>query len=150
VRNRRRDFHHQESRKLVNQYRVIVFEDLQITNLTATPKPKQDEETGKYLPNGASAKAGLNKSILDAGWGSFVHLCASKAEEAGGAVVKVPPHHTSQVCHRCGTIAPKDLSMRWHSCPECGEELDRDHNSALEVLHRYQRQELCFYPVRHH
>jgi putative transposase len=143
VRNRRRDFHHKESRKLVNQYRVIVFEDLQITNLTATPKPKQDEETGAYLPNGAAAKAGLNKSILDAGWGSFVHLCASKAEkrkEAGGTVVKVPPHHTSQLCHRCGTIVPKDLSVRWHSCPACGEELDRDHNSALEVLHRYQRQ----------
>jgi putative transposase len=139
VRNRRRDFHHKESRKLVNRYRVIVFEDLQIQNLTATPKPKQDEETGKYLPNGASAKAGLNKSILDAGWGSFVHLCASKAEEAGGTVVKVPPHHTSQVCHRCGTMVPKDLSVRWHSCPQCGVELDRDHNSALEVLHRYHR-----------
>jgi len=139
VRNRRRDFHHKESRKLVNQYRVIVFEDLQITNLTATPKPKQEEETGKYLPNGAAAKAGLNTSILDAGWGTFVHLCVSKAEEAGGTVVKVPPHNTSQVCHRCGTIVPKDLSVRWHSCPQCGEDLDRDHNSALEVLHRYQR-----------
>ncbi len=143
TRNRRRDFHHKESRKLVNRYRVIVFEDLQITNMTATPKPKQDEGTGKYLPNGAAAKAGLNKSILDAGWGSFVQLCASKAEkrkEAGGTVVKVPPHHTSQVCHRCGCIVPKDLSVRWHSCPECDEELDRDHNSALEVLHRYHRQ----------
>ncbi len=139
TRHRRRDFHHQEARKLVNQYRVIVFEDLQIPNLTATPKPKQDAETGTYLPNGAAAKAGLNKSILDAGWGTFVRLCASKAEEAGGTVVKVPPHNTSQVCHRCGTIVPKDLSIRWHSCPTCGEELDRDHNSALEVLHRYQR-----------
>ena len=142
VRNRRRDFHHKEARKLVNRYQVIVFEDLQITNLTATPKPKQDEETGKYLPNGAAAKAGLNKSILDAGWGSFVQLCASKAEkrkEAGGTVIKVPPQNTSQVCHRCGTIVPKALSVRWHSCPACGEELDRDHNSALEVLHRYQR-----------
>lgn len=139
VRNRRRDFHHKESRKLVNRYQVIVFEDLQIQNLTAIPKPKQEEETGKYLPNGAASKAGLNKSILDAGWGNFVHHCASKAEEAGSTVVKVPPHHTSQVCHRCGTIVPKDLSVRWHSCPECSEELDRDHNSALEVLHRYQR-----------
>ncbi|HZU00157.1 MAG TPA: transposase [Ktedonobacteraceae bacterium] len=139
VRNRRRDFHHKESRKLVKQYRVIVFEDLQIVNMTATPKPEQDETTGKYLPNGAAVKAGLNKSILDAGWGSFVRLCTSKAAEAGGTVVKVPPHNTSQICHRCGTIVPKNLSERWHSCSTCGEELDRDHNSALEVLHRYQR-----------
>jgi putative transposase len=80
---------HQQSRRLVEQYQVIVFEDLQIKNLTATPKPKKDEETGAYLPNGAAAKAGLSKSILDAGWGGFVRLCASKAEEAGGTVVKV-------------------------------------------------------------
>ena len=139
VRNRRRDFQHKESRKLVNQYQVIVFEDLQITNMTATPKPKQDEETGKYLPNGAAAKAGLNTSILDAGWGYFVHLCASKAEEAGGTVVKVAPHFTTQVCSGCGVVVPKDLSVRWHSCPDCGTELDRDHNAALNILHRYQR-----------
>ncbi len=139
VRNRRRDFQHKESRKLVNQYQVIVFEDLQITNMTATPKPKQDEETGKYLPNGAAAKAGLNTSILDAGWGYFVHLCASKAEEAGGTVVKVAPHFTTQVCSGCGVVVPKDLSVRWHSCPDCGTELDRDHNAAVNILHRYQQ-----------
>ncbi len=80
VRNRRQDFHHKTSRTLVEQYQVIVFEDLQIKNLTATPKPKQDSETGAYLPNGAAAKAGLNTSILDAGWGGFVRLCASKKE----------------------------------------------------------------------
>lgn len=48
VRNRRRDFHHNTSRTLVAQYQVIVFEDLQIKKLTATPTPKQDEETGAY------------------------------------------------------------------------------------------------------
>jgi transposase len=138
VRHRRRDFHHQTSRQLVKQYQVIVFEDLQIKNLTATPKPKKDEETGTYLPNGAAAKAGLNKSILDAGWGGFVRLCASKAEEAGGTVVKVAPHFTSALCSGCGVVVPKDLSVRWHSCPDCGAELDRDHNAAVNILHRYQ------------
>jgi putative transposase len=139
VRNRRRDFHHKQSRALVEQYQVIVFEDLQIKNLTATPKPKQDSETGAYLPNGAAAKAGLSKSILDAGWGGFIRLCASKAEEAGGTVVKVAPHFTTQVCSGCGVVVPKDLSVRWHSCPQCGAELDRDHNAARNILHRYQQ-----------
>jgi putative transposase len=41
-----------------------VFEDVQTKNLTRRPKPKQDEATGAYVLNGASAKAGLNKSIL--------------------------------------------------------------------------------------
>jgi putative transposase len=135
VRNRRRDFLHQQSRKLVKQYSTLVFEDLQITNMTARPKPKQDEQ-GTYLPNGAAAKSGLNKSIQDAGWGQFVALCSHKAEEAGGSVVKVPPKDTSQACSGCGRIVQKDLSERWHSCPHCGAELDRDHNAANNILHR--------------
>ena len=79
IANQRRDFHHKQSRKLVNRYQVIVFEDLQIANLVKRPKAKQDEETGQYLPNGAAAKGGLNKSILDAGWGMFVGMCSSKS-----------------------------------------------------------------------
>ena len=141
VRNARRDFLHKQSRKLVNHYGTLVFEDLQIDNLTAAPAPKQDEQ-GKYVPNGAAAKGGLNKSILDAGWGAFVTMCRHKAEEAGGTVVKVAPHGTSQACSGCGCIVQKDLSVRWHSCPHCGTELDRDHNAAKNILHRYQNQHL--------
>ena len=138
VRNKRRDFLHKQSRKLVNENAVLVFEDLQVDNMTKRPKPKQDEN-GKYLPNGAVAKGGLNKSILDAGWSAFVALCTSKAEEAGCTVVKVAPHDTSQVCSNCGCVVKKDLSVRWHSCPHCGCELDRDHNAALNILIRYQK-----------
>ncbi|GCE46400.1 RNA-guided endonuclease InsQ/TnpB family protein [Thermosporothrix hazakensis] len=138
VRNRRRDFLHKQSRKLVNENAVVVFEDLQVDKMTKRPKPKQDED-GKYLPNGAAAKGGLNKSILDAGWSAFVALCASKAEEAGCTVVKVAPKDTSQVCSSCGCVVKKDLSVRWHSCPHCGCELDRDHNAALNILIRYRK-----------
>src|SRR5215469_11193191 len=54
IANQRKDFQHKASHKLVNQYQVIVFEDLQVKNLTKAPAPKQDKETGKFLPNGAS------------------------------------------------------------------------------------------------
>jgi putative transposase len=137
VRNRRRDFLHKTSRKLVNEYGTLVFEDLQIDNMTKAPNPKPDE-AGKYLANGAAAKGGLNKSILDAGWGAFITITRNKAEEAGCTVVKVAPHQTSQACSSCGCIVEKDLSVRWHSCPHCGTELDRDHNAAKNILHRYQ------------
>jgi transposase len=139
VRNRRRDFLHKAARKLVSQYGTLVFEDLQIANLTKAPAPKQDEQ-GNYLPNGATAKGGLSKSIFDAGWGVFVTLCGSKAEEAGCTVVKVAPHGTSQACSGCGCMVEKDLGVRWHSCPHCGTELDRDHNAAKNILHRYQNE----------
>ncbi len=130
--NQRKDFQHKASRKLVNQYQVIVFEDLRIKNLTKVPYPKQDEQ-GNYLPNGASAKAGLNKSILDAGWGMFTEMVQFKAASAGRTVVLVNPFMTSQHCSGCGTVVKKDLSERWHSC-SCGTELDRDTNAAINIL----------------
>lgn len=132
VRNQRRDCLHKESRKLVNQYGLIVFEELQPANMSKHPKPKQDEN-GAYVPNGAAAKGGLNKSILDAGWGQFQQYCTYKAECAGRTVLLVNPRYTSQVCSGCGTVKKKALDERWHSC-ECGTSLDRDHNAAINIL----------------
>ena len=132
IRNQRKDFHHKEARKLVNTYQTILFEKLQPANMSKRPKPKQDETTGAYLPNGASAKAGLNKSILDAGWGQFQQIVVNKAEWAGSRVLLVNPKYTSQRCSGCGTLVKKELSERWHSC-SCGCELDRDHNAAINI-----------------
>jgi putative transposase len=133
VRNQRRDFAHKATRKLVTRYQVIVLEDLKTANLVRRPKPKQDEETGQYLPNGASAKSGLNKSISDAGWGMFTKMLSVKAAWAGREILFVNPSKTSQICPNCGNVRHKDLSDRWHSC-RCGCELDRDTASAKVIL----------------
>ena len=138
VRNQRRDFLHKESRNLVQQYQIMVFEDIKIGNLTRKPKPKKDETTGQYVLNGAAAKGGLNTSIFDAGWGMFTSMCSAKAAEAGRTLIKVSPKFTSQICSQCGTVRKKDLSERWHSC-DCGAELDRDVNAAINILSRGQK-----------
>ena len=90
VRNQRRDFAHKASRKLVDRYQVLVLEDLQTKNLLRRPKPKQGEATGQYLPNGAAAKGGLNKSISDAGWGMFTDMLHVKAVWAGRTLMCGP------------------------------------------------------------
>lgn len=134
VRNQRRDFQHKASRHLVTRYQLIAFEGLQTKNLVRRPQPKQDE-TGAYLPNGAAAKSGLNKSIHEAGWRQFVEMVSVKAASAGRTVVFVDPHKTSQICSGCKREGPhKDLSERTHQCPHCGLVLDRDHNAALNIL----------------
>ncbi|GHO48972.1 zinc ribbon domain-containing protein [Ktedonospora formicarum] len=80
----------------MNTYETIVFENITPANLSKRAKPKQDEETGQCLPNGASAKSGLNTSIMDAGWAMFIVMCEYKAENAGTVqVVKVDPKYTS-------------------------------------------------------
>src|SRR6266566_76602 len=45
---------------------------------------------------------------------------------------------TSQVCSGCGQVLNKDLSERWHTC-DCGTELDRDVNAAINILERGRR-----------
>ncbi|HYX50030.1 MAG TPA: transposase, partial [Ktedonobacteraceae bacterium] len=109
------------------------------TNLVRSPKAKQDEN-GMYLPNGAAAKGGLNKRMLDAGWGQFVQIVTSKAACAGRVVAKINPKKTSQICSACGKQGPhKDLDERIHICIHCGVVLDRDENAAINIYKAWKR-----------
>jgi putative transposase len=136
VRNQRRDFHHKEARVLVETYETIIFEDLRVHHMLKRPKALLDEN-GNDLPNGAAAKGGLNKSILDAGWGNFIELVKHKAEYAGVTVMQVDPSKTSQICSACQSVGEhKDLSVRTHVCEHCGVVLDRDKNAARNILDR--------------
>ncbi len=134
IANRRHDFVHQTARTLVNRFGYIAVEKLTVKNLSKRPAPGQDAETGEFLPNGASQKAGLNKSILDAAWSMFRRVLVSKAESAGRKYVEVNPAYTSQDCSGCGYRAKKKLSERWHYCPMCSLSLDRDTNAAINIL----------------
>jgi putative transposase len=82
VRRQRLDHTHVTALALVRSHDLIVHEDLKITNMTKRPKPRPDG-SGGHEPNGAAAKAGLNKSINDAGWGIFLRILSAKAESAG-------------------------------------------------------------------
>ena len=75
----------------------------------------------------------LAKSISDAGWSALLSILSYKAAWAGRRVVAVPPAYTSQMCSGCGVIVHKGLSVRWHTCPDCGASLHRDHNAAKNI-----------------
>ena len=132
IQRQRKQFHFEQVNQLIAKSDVIFIEDLKIRNMTKRCKPKQDE-TGKYLPNAQAAKSGLNKSFADAGLRQFIDILSFKAANAGVKVVKVNPRNTSQFCSNCLNIVPKELSERWHSCPHCLTELDRDLNSAILI-----------------
>jgi putative transposase len=132
IARQRKQFHCETAQKVLKKADVVFVEDLSVKNMSRRAKPKQDE-TGKFLANGQSAKSGLNKSISDAGWSQFIDILAFKAEKAGQRVVKVNPKGTSQHCSSCLSLVPKELSDRWHSCPHCGTELDRDTNAAILI-----------------
>ncbi|HEU5198407.1 MAG TPA: transposase, partial [Ktedonobacterales bacterium] len=135
VARQRRDFHHKTALALVRQYDTMYYEEVQVANLMKRPEPKPDpEKPGAYLPNKAEAKAGLNKSIQDAGWYQFRSILTSKAVWAGKRAVAVPPAYTSQDCSGCGERVQKSLSVRTHVCPSCGLVLDRDENAAINIM----------------
>ena len=114
ISNRRNNFTHQESRKIVNQYGVICIEDLSVNQMVHNRC--------------------LSKSIYDAAWSQFAQYLSYKAESANRTLVKVNPAYTSQNCSACGHREVKKLSDRVHNCSCCGISIDRDHNASLNIL----------------
>jgi putative transposase len=113
VKRQRADFHHKSALALVRANDTIYHEELQTANMLKNHH--------------------LAKSIADAGWSQFLSILSFKAVYAGRSVVAVPPAYTSQMCSGCGVMVRKGLSVRWHSCPDCGTSLHRDHNAAKNI-----------------
>ncbi|MET7664959.1 transposase [Streptomyces sp. NPDC005463] len=136
VRRQRLDHAHKTALDLVRKHDFIAHEDLQIRNMSKAPTPKPDPGTpGGFLPNGASAKAGLNRSIADAGWGVFLTILAAKAESAGREVIAVDPRNTSRQCPECGhTSAENRPTQEKFHCVSCGHTAHADTVGATNVL----------------
>jgi len=115
----RRDFHHQQARQVVQADDVIYHEDLRVAHLVQTHLVQTHHRA---------------TSIREAGWSALLALLACKAASAGKRVPAVHPAFTSQACSGCGVIVQKGLSDHWHTCPDCGTSLHRDHNAAMNIL----------------
>ena len=114
----RHNFIHQISKQLVDKFQVIALEDLDIRNM----------QNGNWLA--------MNKSIADAAWHQFIDCVSYKATYAGRSSPRVNPRGTTQECSSCGRTVKKGLSERVHNCPNCGLNMDRDVNAALNILGR--------------
>lgn len=138
IRRQRADFHHKTARVLVADHDVIAHERLNTAGMTKAPAPKPDpDRDGAFLPNGAAAKAGLNRSILDAGWAQFLTILANKAESAGRRVIGVDARNTSRTCPECGHVAKENrVTQEKFQCTACGFAANADHVGATNVLNR--------------
>ncbi|MGY1498028.1 RNA-guided endonuclease InsQ/TnpB family protein [Streptomyces sp. QTS52] len=142
IRRQRLDHHHKTANVLVRENDVIGHERLNTAGMTRAPKAKPDpEQPSRFLPNGAAAKAGLNRSILDAGWGIFLAILANKAESAGRRVIPVDARNTSRTCPPsvggCGHVSAENRpTQEKFECTECGFLANADHVGALNVRHR--------------
>ncbi len=128
--NARSTYLHQQSAWLTRRYRTIVIEDLKIRNMVRSAKGTLDKPGTRV-----AQKSALNRSIADAAWGRFVTYLAYKAERAGGQVIRVKPHNTSNYCSSCEQLTPSRIGDAF-ICAHCGHTSDRDHNAALNILAR--------------
>lgn len=128
--NRRKDRNHQISAHLVRDHKLIVTEQLTVTNMTASARG-----TVETPGNRVAQKAGLNRAILDATPGGFLNMLTYKAEEAGTWVesLNTKKHKPSQTCPCCQRVRKKALSERHHRC-DCGFKATRDQAAALAML----------------
>lgn len=130
VANQRQNWVHQVATEITRCNSLVATEKLEVQNMTRKAKKGKRKRQ----------KAGLNKSILDVGFGMLKSAIRYKIEEGGGQFIEVPTKKVkpSQTCPRCGNQHPKTLDERIHRCEKCGYQQDRDIASA----------EVCLYWVK--
>ena len=135
---RRNDWIEKTTTSLAKADILVAMEDLDVQAMTKRPKPRPDpDKPGRYLHNGAKAKAGLNRSILSNNWSRLTKRLNDKMDANGGRLVIVPAAYTSQACHQCGHVASENReSQAVFRCVRCGYKANADTNAAMNILSR--------------
>lgn len=133
VRRQRAWLQHQISHDYAKSHGVVVIEKLETAQMTRSARGTV-EAPGRNVRQ----KAGLNRSILDAGWSGLARMLKYKLEERGGELVEVPAAYSSQTCSACGVVdAASRRTQSEFCCTACGHEQKADVNAARVILSRW-------------
>lgn len=132
IANKRRYYTEVISKDVATRFQIVAIEDLKVKNMTASAKG--DAETpGKNV----AQKSGLNRSILNGGFGMFRTRLESKVKARRGHVIAVNPAYSSQTCASCGHVAKENRkSQAEFECVACGHTNNADINAAQNILLR--------------
>jgi putative transposase len=131
VANTRKDFLHKASTTVAQNHGAVVLEKLDVRNMVRSAAGTAQEPGRNVRP-----KAGLNRAILDQGWGAFRSMLAYKLAERGGTLIEVPPAYTSQTCSACGVIDAASRNGPPFCCTGCGHSAHADTNAAINIVRR--------------
>ncbi len=139
IANARKDFLHKTTTTISQNHALVCIEDLQVRNMSRSSKGTS-EQPGKMVRQ----KSGLNRAILDQGWGEFRRQLDYKVSWNGGMLLSVPAHHTSQTCPCCGHVSKDNRQTQAKFlCVDCGYENHADVVGAINVLERGYRLLAC-------
>ncbi|HEY9801988.1 MAG TPA: transposase [Leptolyngbyaceae cyanobacterium] len=135
VANQRQNWVHQVASEIVSSNSFVATEKLEVKKMTSKAKKGGAPKAQRKRDKRKKQKAGLNKSILDVGFGMLRSTIKYKVEQIGGVFVEVPTRKVkpSQTCPKCGYQHKKELEERIHHCTNCGYIQDRD-IAAAEVM----------------
>ena len=129
IANMRKDYLHKLSTAIAKNHGTVVIEDLRIKNMSASASGST-ETPGRKV----AQKSGLNRAILDQGWGEFARQIEYKLRWLGGTFIKIPPAHTSQKCSCCCHTEAGNRNKQKFTCLACGFEAHADINAAKNIL----------------
>lgn len=139
IANARKDFLHKITTTVSRNHVLVCIEDLQVGNMSRSAKGTVEQPGQKV-----SQKSGLNRAILDQGWGEFRRQLNYKMEWSGGMLLAVPPHHTSQTCPTCRHISKDNRQTQAKFlCVECGYKNHADVVGAINIVERGHRLLAC-------
>lgn len=133
IASKRNDYQWKAANKIVNTADAVVREDLNIVGMKKRCKMKR--VNGRAMPNGQSAKRGLNRSISDASWGSLFGKIDWIAAKQVKPVLPVNPRHTSQECSACGHVSKLNRDGEKFVCESCGH-IDHADTQASRTINR--------------
>lgn len=129
IKNKRDDFLHKIS-NILSENQTVKVENLQIKNMSKKAKGTIENPNMR-----ASAKSGLNRSILQQSWGRFFEFLEYKLKRNGGELIRVNPQFTSQTCSCCGHISKENRKTRdKFKCEVCNMEFQADYNASINIL----------------
>ena len=133
IANIRNDYQHKATTEISKNHAMIVCEALKITNMSKSSKGDRDNH-GKMVKQ----KSGLNRSILDEGWGELRRQLEYKMLWKGGVYGEVKPAGTSQTCCVCGHKSKLNrINQALFVCGVCDHRMNADKNASINILHRY-------------
>ncbi|OKH45280.1 hypothetical protein NIES2101_26590 [Calothrix sp. HK-06] len=135
ISQQRSGYNWQAASKIVNTADAVVREDLNIKNMVKRAKPKHDGNGG-YKRNGASSKTGLNKVILDCGWGDLFDKITWLAAKSGKLVIVVDPKYSSQECPACGHTDKSNRDGEKFVCTQCNYTEHADTKASRVIAKR--------------
>ena len=137
IARKRKDFQHQQSIRLVRKYGSIVVEKLQLKNMTKSAKGTMQKPGGMPGRRAVKQKSGLNRSMLDAAHGGFLHMIEYKTMWYGRDYQKVNPKNTSRECPECGHTAKENRkSQSLFICQACSHTANADDVAAINIRGR--------------